>query len=257
MNARTRLGALLAAGALVMALAAVTSAAPPTYGVSATKGANPGNVPSGGGTVTYTILVAATGTGFFGTVSVDDGLPGCTLGAPTGDTDADGNLDPGETWSYSCVVNGVTPGTQNTATVHACHNGSGACNQATHDATATSNTVTIGEGPDITQPPVTEPPVTEPPVTEPPVTEPPVTEPPVTEPPVTEPPVTEPPGTTNPTADVGDDVDATEPTTDAVSGGGAAKPSDRSWMLVVALGLLLASIVVVTPSSTAAREDKR
>lgn len=243
MNARTRLGALLAAGALVMALAAVTSAAPPTYGVSLTKSADPENVPVGGASVDYTILVAATGTGFFGTVNVDDGMTGCTLGAPTGDTDADGNLDPGETWSYSCTVALVTPETQNTATVNACHNNSGACNQATHDATD-SDTITVGEGPDITEPPVTEPPVTEPPVTEPPVTE---------------PPVTLPPGTTNPspTADVGDDVDATEPTTDAVSGGGAAKPSDRSWMLVVALGLLLASIVVVTPSSTAAREDKR
>ena len=94
MNARNRLAALLAAGALVMALVAVTSAAPPTYGVSVDKSANPANVPTGGGTVVYTVSIVATGTSFFGTVVVDDGMAACTLGAP-GDTDADTNLDPG------------------------------------------------------------------------------------------------------------------------------------------------------------------
>ena len=254
MNARKRLAALLAAGSLVMALAAVTSAAPPTYAVSLTKSANPASVPSGGGDVVYTVAATATGTGFFGTVTVDDALTGCTLGAPTGDTDADGNLDPGETWSYTCTVN-VTPGTQNTASVNACHNGSGACNQASHDATATSNTVTIGLGPDVTPAP-TAPPVTAPPVTAPPVTAPPVTAPPVTAPPATGPVITEAPATANPTADVGVDTDATMPRSDTVVGGPAARPSDRSWMLVIALSLLLASIIVISPARSA-REEQR
>jgi hypothetical protein len=240
MNARTRLAALLAAGSLVMALAAVTSAAPPTYSVSLTKSANPANVPSSGGTVVYTVSATATGTGFFGTVSVDDGMAGCTLGAPAGDTDTDGNLDPGETWAYSCTVNNVMPGDQNTATVNACHNGSGACNQGSHDATATSNTVTVGQGPDITQPPATQPPATQPPATQPPATQPPSTGEPTTDP--------------NPTSEVDDDVDATMPSSDTAIGGDLAAPSSQSWLLVLALGMLLASIVIATPSRTTREE---
>ncbi|HET9853376.1 MAG TPA: hypothetical protein VFP56_12860 [Candidatus Limnocylindrales bacterium] len=253
MNARNRLAALLAAGSLVMALAAVTSAGPPTYSLSVDKSANPANVPVAGTSVVYTIAVAATGTGFFGTVNVDDGMAGCTLAGPTGDTDTDANLDPGETWSYTCTVTGVVPDTANTATVIACHNSSGACNQATQDATA-SDTFTVGTGPDITEPPASEPPASEPPASEPPASEPPASEPPASEPPASEPPASAPPASVNPSADVADDVDATMPSSDTAIGGGAAKPADRSWMLVVALGMLLASIVVVSPSRTAREE---
>jgi hypothetical protein len=114
---------------------------------------------------------------------------------------------------------------------------------------------------------VTEPPVTEPP-TEPPVTEPPVTEPP-TEPPVTEPPVTEPPCPTDvvdiqgqgggegtdpcasPTfsqSEAGETDLPSEPDTTTISGSDeTAAPSNGAWLLVVALGMLLASIVVLTP----------
>ncbi len=262
MNARTRLSALLAAGSLVMALAAVTSAAPPTYSVSLTKSASPANVPVGGASVVYTLTVTATGTGFFGTVVVDDGMAGCTLAGPTGDTDTDGNLDPGENWAYSCTVAGVTPGTMNTASVTACHNSSGACNQANQDA-ADTDSFTVGEGsasqPPATDPPATDPPATDPPATDPPATDPPATDPPATDPPATDPPNTDPAATATPAfgGDVDDDVDATEPSTDTLSGEGTSRPADRSWMLVVALGLLLASIIVITPSSTAAREDRR
>jgi hypothetical protein len=265
MNARNRLAALLAAGSMVMALAAVTTASPPTYSVSLTKSANPPAVPSGGGTVVYTVAVAATGSGFFGSVSVDDGMAGCTLSAPTGDTDTDGNLDPGESWHYTCSVNGVAPDTMNTATVNACHNGSGACNQSSHDATA-NGSVTVTLGPDVTEPPASEPPASEPP-SEPPASEPPASEPPASEPPASEPPASEPPASqpvvseapaasTAPTAAVGDDVDATLPSSDTALGGGASQPADHSWMLVLALGMLLASIIVVNPSRTV-REDER
>ena len=261
MNARNRLAALLAAGSLVMAAAAVTTAAPPTYGVAVVKSANPTSVPSSGGTVVYTVAVHATGTGFFGTVAVNDGMAGCTLGAPAGDSDLDGNLDPGETWSYTCTVVGAMPGDQNTASVNACHNGSGACNQTTHDATATSNTVTLGLGPDVTAPPATLPPTT-PPDTAPPATLPPTT-PPDTAPPATVPPSTAPgtdapaaSATAEPTAGVGDQVDVTPPSSDTAIGGGTAQPTDRSWMLVLALGMLLASILVVNPARPV-REDER
>ena len=289
MNARNRLAALLAAGSLVMAAAAVTTAAPPTYGVAVVKSANPTSVPSSGGTVVYTVAVHATGTGFFGTVAVNDDMAGCTLGAPAGDSDLDGNLDPGETWSYTCTVVGAMPGDQNTASVNACHNGSGACNQTTHDATATSNTVTLGLGPDVTAPPATLPPTT-PPDTAPPATLPPTTPPdtappatlPPTEAPATLPPATLPPttppdtaapatvppstapgtdapaasATAEPTAGVGDQVDVTPPSSDTAIGGGTAQPTDRSWMLVLALGMLLASILVVNPARPV-REDER
>src|SRR5262245_15777093 len=75
MNPRNRLAALLAAGALVMALAAVTSAAAPSFGVLLDKSANPTAVAPGGGTVVYTITVTGTGTGNLQTVTVDDGMP--------------------------------------------------------------------------------------------------------------------------------------------------------------------------------------
>jgi len=275
MNVRTRIASLLAAGAMIMAVGAV-SAAPPTYTINLTKSANPANVPPSGGTVVYTVAVVATGTGSFGTVTVNDGMAACTLGARTGDTDSDGNLDPGETWSYSCTVNNVTPGTQNTASVIACHNSSGSCNQANQDASDT-DMITVGEGPAVTQPPATQPPATDPPVTDPPVTDPPVTDPPVTDPPVTDPPVTDPPVTDPPVTDPpatqapasaaatptfdagveddGDTPDETEPSTDAIGGDGEARPSDRSWMLVIALGMVLASIVIITPS-TAIRQHR-
>jgi len=93
------------------------------------QGRRPNVVPTAGGSVTYTIGVQNTGTGFFQQVNVVDDMVACTLGAPTGD-DGDGDLESGETWSYSCVVDPIFPGQQNTANVNACHNASGACNQS-------------------------------------------------------------------------------------------------------------------------------
>jgi hypothetical protein len=310
MNARNRLAALLAAGSLVMAIVAVTSAAPPTYGISLTKSANPASVPAGGGNVTYSVTLVATGTGFFGTVNVNDGMAACTLSAPTGDSDADTNLDPGESWVYTCTVNGVVPNTSNTATVVACHNASGACNQATQDA-SDSDTITVTScgctappptaslapptstpvaptdtpvPPTDTPAPPTSTPVapTDTPVpptdTPAPPTDTPVppTDTPV--PPTDTPalptgtvvPPTDTPApptgssqasqagivttapTQNPTSGQ-EGVDVTPPTTDT-NIDGAARPADKSWMLVISLGLLLASIVVATPSRTVREE---
>ena len=193
---RTKVGALLGACSMVLLAASATVAAPPTYTISVDKIANPMNVPLAGASVVYTVSVIATGTGFFGAVSVEDGMAGCTLGAPTGD-DGDGHLEPAETWAYSCTVNGVTPGTSNTATVNACHSSGSACNQSTHDATG-SDTVTTGTGPAVTEAPATEAPATEAPATEAPATEAPATEAPATEAPATEAPATEAPATEAP-----------------------------------------------------------
>lgn len=233
MEWRTKLGALLGAGGLLMLAASTVVAVPPTYSISVSKTANPATVPAAGGSVTYTVWVSATGTGFFNVVVVDDGMVGCTLGAPTGD-DSDGKLEPSETWAYSCVVTGVTPNVQNTANVNACHDQS-AC-VSTHDAQGSDSITVTGSESPATQPPATEPPATEPPATEPPATEPPATEPPATEAPGG--------GTPNPTDDV---AGATEPTTDTVFsevvGGG-----NNGIMLVLALGMLLGSLVLVTPA---------
>ena len=145
-----------------MLAASAVIAAPPTYSISVSKTANPSTVPAAGGSVTYTVWVTATGTGFFNAVVVDDGMIGCTLGAPTGD-DGDGKLEPSETWAYSCVVTGVTPNMQNTANVNACHDLS-AC-VSTHDAQGNGSVTVTGSEPPVTEPPATEPPATEPPAT--------------------------------------------------------------------------------------------
>jgi|SRR5262245_36084192 len=275
MKARNKLGALLAAGSLIMAIgAATTSAVAPTYIVDLEKSANPPNVPSAW-TVLYTITVQSTGTGDFATVNVDDGMAGCTLAGPTGD-DGDGHLENGETWTYTCTVNNVLPNTPNTATVNACHNASGSCNQAAHDATD-SDMFTVGEGaapsvapsqqpsqapsqapsltPSLTpsEVPPSVTPSEAPPTEVPPTEVPPSVTP--TEAPPTEAPPTEAPPTENPTGGE-EGVDVTAPSTDISIGGGSARPGDSTWMLVVALGLLLASIVVVSPSKRAA-EPKR
>ena len=77
------------------------------------------------------------------------------------------------------------------------------------------------------------------------------TEPPVTEPPVTEPPVTAPPSFEQSQAA---DTDApTEPNTATLGGNGTSAPADGAWLLVVALGVLLSSIVVLTPARARTR----
>jgi hypothetical protein len=130
-----------------MAFAAVASAGggAPTYEISVTKEANPENVPATGGSVTYTIEVTGVGTGFFQAVEVEDGMAGCTLSGPTGDNGGGGagKLENGETWAYTCTVENVMPGDENTAEVFACHNG-GECNSDNQDATDEAS-VTVGE----------------------------------------------------------------------------------------------------------------
>jgi hypothetical protein len=45
----------------------------------------------------------------------------------------------------------------------------------------------------------------------------------------------------------------TEPSTDAFGGSGTSAPADGAWLLVVALGVLLASVVVLTPARAKSR----
>jgi hypothetical protein len=211
MDKRRRLGALVGAGLLTMAAASTAFAVAPTYTISVTKTASPSSVPVGGADVTFTVWVQNTGTGDLHTINVADSLAGCTVAFAAGDTNSNGNLDAGETFSYTCTVTGVTPGTTNTATVNACHNNSD-CNQAAHDA-AGQGQVTVGTAEATVAP--TAPPAT---------------------------------GTPAPTgAGAGDTSVPSEPPTDTIVPGGSA-PTDSAWFLVAALGVFLGSLAVLRPS---------
>src|SRR4051794_14165733 len=128
-------GAGLSAGIMLLGAVGWVSAAAPTYAISVSKTARPSTVPAEGADVAFTVWVTSTGSGFFQLVNVSDSLAGCTVSGPSGDVGSDGKLSSGETWTYTCTVNGVMPDTTNIATVNACHNTSGSCNQSSHDAT--------------------------------------------------------------------------------------------------------------------------
>jgi len=51
----------------------------------------------------------------------------------------------------------------------------------------------------------------------------------------------------------GDTNQPTQPSTDALGTSGQSGPSDTAWLLVVALGVLLASVVVLTPARSKTR----
>jgi hypothetical protein len=51
----------------------------------------------------------------------------------------------------------------------------------------------------------------------------------------------------------GDTDEPSEPQTDAFGANGTASPADGAWLLVVALGVLLASVVVLTPARAKSR----
>lgn len=207
MNKRSRLAALVGAGILTFAMVGAAAAVKPTYGITVTKTADPPNVPAGGGDVTFTVSVANSGSSALHTVDVSDTLGGCTLGAPTGDTNSDGNLDTTETWAYTCLVTGVTPQTSNTATVNACHDNSD-CNNQSHDATGTDEVI-VGLCESDCSPVVTTGPGTTPGTS---------------------------PGVSG------------QPTTDTLAPSGESGPSNAAWLIIAALGVLLGSLVVLSPA---------
>ena len=51
----------------------------------------------------------------------------------------------------------------------------------------------------------------------------------------------------------GDTDEPTEPNTSSIDGRGSSGPADGAWLLVVALGVLLASVVVMTPARAKSR----
>jgi len=203
MSKRGRFGAL--AGALLLTFAvANVAAAKPGFSIQVTKTASPMTVPASGGTVTFTVWAKNTGDAFFQVVNVSDSLAGCTLGAASGD-DGNGKLDPGETWSWSCTVTGVTPGTTNTATVDACHD-NGGCKEGTGesgaDAHGTASVTITAAVPAVVV-------------------------------------------TAKPT------VKATVLNTATVDS--RTSSTDGTWLAIVALGILLASVVILTPRRSKSR----
>jgi hypothetical protein len=121
--------------------------------------------------------------------------------------------------------------------------------------------------PPASEPPASEPPASEPPASfeqsfaaetdtpsEPPASEPPASEPPVSEPPASEPPVTDPPVPSFEQSQEGLTDAPSEPNTATIGGNRSSAPADGAWLLVVALGVLLASIVVLTPAPARRRK---
>jgi len=218
MNARKGLGALLGAGILGLAAVGSVTATPPAYAITVNKTADPPLVPVDGADVTFTVTVEAT-TGDFHTVVVHDSLAGCTLSGPTGDVGSDGVLSEGETWTWTCTVADVTPETSNTATVNACHNSSPNCNQDTQDVGG-SDQVTVGlcESDCPTNSPSES--------------------------------ASESASTSVSPSSSGGGVGQTNvPPTDVLGPTGKSGPADSAWLLVVALGVLLASLVVLRPNT--------
>jgi hypothetical protein len=233
MRTRDKLGALIGAGLLTVALGstvfAVTPLAAPTYTVLVDKTATPDVVGAGGGDVLFTVTVQNTGTGSFAIVNVTDSLAGCTLSAPTG-IGAPNTLASGDTWTFTCTVTGVTPDTTNTATVYACHN-NGGCTNGSHDATGTAS-VTVTLDTEATLPPPTASPE--------------ITAAPTASPEITAAPTGAP--TASPAGGGGGATDqpTMAPTNSALDGGSG--PADGAWLMVVVLGVLLASVVILTPA---------
>jgi uncharacterized repeat protein (TIGR01451 family) len=209
MRNRDKIGALVGTALLTFAMASTAFADAPTYSIDVTKTATPDGVVAGGATVLFTVTVENTGTGSFQAVELVDSLGGCTLSAPSG-TGAPDTLAAGDTWTYTCSVPGVVPDTTNTVTVNACHN-NGGCTNELHDATGSDSvTVTLGTGSDPTPGP------------------------------------SDTPVPTGGSAG-GTDVPSAPATDTALNSSGSSGPGDAAWLLIAGLGVLIASVVIVTP----------
>jgi hypothetical protein len=219
MDGRRGFGALLGAGILMLVSVGMASAAAPTYSISVTKTADPAAVPAEGGNVEFTVWVDNTGTGFFQVEVFNDSLGGCSLVYDSGDTDADGDLDANETWGFTCTVADVAPGTTNTVTVNACHDGSvSSCNNQSHNAQGNAE-VTVG----LCETDCVIPP--------------------------TAPPTAPPTQAASPGSGSGGAEDTTPPSTDTL-GIDRSGPNDGFWLLVAGLGALLGSLAVLRPTAS-------
>ena len=211
---KRRLGALIGAAVLTFAAVGSVAATKPTYAIDVTKVADPTSVPAGGGDVNFTITVTNTGSGDFHTVTPVDSDGGCSLAGPTGDTGSDGILSADEVWTWTCTVTDFQPNTSNTVNVHACHNSSDPCNSDNQNATGSAEVeVGLCEADCATaQPPTEQPPTPE------------------------------------PSSGGGGATTLPSQAPTDTAGSRTPGPGDGAWLLVVALGVLLASIVVLRPA---------
>jgi len=223
---KRRLGALIGAAVLTFAAVGSVSATAPTFSLTVTKAADPSTLPFGGGTTTYTITVHNTGTGDFHVVNVTDANcdtgtlawqsgTGASTAGPSG-SGAAAFLHGGDSWTFTCTRALTESGTyDNTATADGCVDGSAAqCNNTNHAAGGTSNDAQVT----------------------------------VLGEGETLPPTAAPTGGTGGQTNV-----PTQAPTDAIVSG-TSGPTDAAWLLVIAFGVLLGSVVVLRPA-TSKRKD--
>lgn len=196
-------------------------------GIKVEKSADPTELPAGGGTVGYAYAVTNVGNvALSGVVVSDDKCSPVTF--VDGDTDHDSKLDLSETWHFTCSAD-LTETTTNVATASGWHGDTKVEDQD-------EATVTVAEP---TAPPTEEP--TNPPTDQP--TNPP-TDQPTDEP--TDQPTT--PPTEEPSGDVGGETGTpgvTPPSTSTIGTPGSSGSSPL--LLIVAMVVLVASILVITP----------
>jgi len=106
--------------------------------MTVTKSASVSTLLDTGGEVIYTYLVMNTGSPAISSVTLTDDKLGAVTGPASGDTNRNGVLDTGETWTYTAAAT-LTETTTNTATV----TGS---DPAGAPVTAMSNSVTVSVG---------------------------------------------------------------------------------------------------------------
>jgi uncharacterized repeat protein (TIGR01451 family) len=188
-------------------------------------------LPPGGGPVTYTYKVTNPGTVAIMNVRVVDNRcsPVTFVG---GDANANGALDPGETWTYTCTTR-ITATTTNTATATGSSNGSAASDRS-------SATVTVRPGPT----PTPTPSPTASPSPSPTASPSPTNTPRPTVSPSRSP-TPKPSGSVQPTATIPTPPLVTLPPTDSLPGlpGGTGNPT---LLLVGALLLFAAGVLYVT-----------
>jgi len=103
--------------------------------LSMEKSSDVSALPAGGGDVEYTYVVKNTGHGGISALALSDDQLGTITAGPSGDTNGNGILDMGETWTYSVPAH-LTQTTINTATVTG-------MDPAGLEVSATSNAVTV------------------------------------------------------------------------------------------------------------------
>lgn len=237
MNTRKRIAALAGAGAMVLALAGTALAAD---AVPVGHYASQGGDQSNGGAFWVSYLNANFNAGL-SEGDCDTKIEGGDLAdVNNGDGSADLGADYG--WVIVKQASSATVDFDNTIfkdvtagqTVFADTNGNGVHDEG--DSQGISHIIVCEPGEEETAPPPTTPP-TAPPTAPPTVA------------PTPEQSVGAETDAPTPFQSVGGDTDApTEPNTAMEGSNGIGTPGDGAWLLVVALGVLLASIVVLTPA---------